>query len=179
MRASLGICTILIGLTGCRCGPTELAPEPAKSAHYAEWDALVTAVAEGRRADAASLARAVTDPDDDGPETARVRAGLGFVQVAADRAELADGLVSAATACGGCHGQAIVMPPGPPPTAAPQRAVDSLVWNRTFLPSASDPEWVRAACDAPLPAPDSGGGPPESARRVMRLLEGPPGEQGG
>lgn len=127
MRTSWGILCILIGLGGCRCHDTSVPPGSGPPDHAGAWEALVVAVAEGRLDDARAAAQAVPGGPDDSEHTARVRAALGFVQVALDAEEAQEGVALAAEACGACHRQRGALAPEVPAHPAVREA-HARVW---------------------------------------------------
>ncbi len=138
---------VLVGVAGCQCGeqPAEVTVAP----HYAGWEAVVDAVARGDRRDAAERSRLMTEGEPSlwsGPgaedANARVGAGVGFIAMAEDSEELADGLASAALGCGDCHAAAgatheLERPALAHPTAA-RWVAWGLVWHDPRIPASED-----------------------------------------
>lgn len=99
--------SILLTILACTCGgPAVDGPAPAPS-HFGQFDALVDAAARGDLATAQFVARSLEEgeqgeaPGADGSE--EVGGALGFVQIAEDTEELADGVATAAAGCAVCH----------------------------------------------------------------------------
>lgn len=89
------------------CAPTD--PPPVQ--HYAQAEALFRAVSMGQLDLARELAREMEGPglDPAPPDTEahldRIHSGVGFLFVAEDRVEAADGVAAIGAGCGGCHAQ--------------------------------------------------------------------------
>lgn len=142
---TLGIASagLLFTGAGCTCR-SEPPPEPPP-AHYAGWELLVDAAAIGDLETAQKLAQELdggplAEGDDAG--VAEVGAGLGFLGVAEDSQEAADGLAAAASGCGACHAARSVRPLGDRPAWEHRTgalwAAWGLVWNDSASPPAGD-----------------------------------------
>ena len=103
----------LLFLLGCRCGPVEAPVDAPSASHFGQFEALVDAAAKGDLPTAQFVARTLEEgeagPLGDGAD--EVGGALGFVQIAEDTEELADGVGAAAAGCAGCHQQNGVTPP--------------------------------------------------------------------
>lgn len=153
---------LLVALLACRCdgGPTHA---PAPEAHYADFDHLVDLAAKGDVAPAKALARDLEVADDD----ATLASATGFVQMALDADELADGVSEMAAACGACHASRGVTATGTRPVFdhehAARWATWGVVWGATLVaPPAPDEE------TAPFAAALGGEG--EAPARVAKAV---------
>lgn len=106
----------LAWLAGCRCGaePPVTAMPPAS--HFGSFDQLVSATVRGDVEGARWLAASLQEgdapaPPDDGGGAQAVGGALGFLQLAEDADELAEGVAAAAVGCGACHAAAGVPRP--------------------------------------------------------------------
>jgi hypothetical protein len=138
----------LFALLACTGSPPPEPPPPP--AHFAGFDALVRATAGSRVDNAKIHARDLTSTGEAAESEAagKIGAALGFVQVATDPADVADGVAKAAAACGSCHDASAVTAPEPPRwshQAAAVRAAWGVVHNRQETPPDSLPDEVRAA----------------------------------
>jgi mono/diheme cytochrome c family protein len=138
---TLGIASA--GVAGCTCR-SDPPPEPPP-AHYEGWEGLVGAVAAADLETARKLAQELdggplAEADDAG--AAEVGAGLGFLGIAEDASEAADGLAAAASGCGDCHAARSVRPLDDRPPwehhTGARWAVWGLVWNDAAAPPAGD-----------------------------------------
>lgn len=138
----------------CTSAPSEPAPLPTPD-HVGGWPLLIGAATKGNVRTAKTLARDLTlGPGiDEHDGAATMGAGLGFVQVAADGADIALGIGRAAAGCGVCHvARSVVAPPPPRPTHANAGRLAS--WATVWARPASCP---RAAGDGVCDAwPDLG-----------------------
>lgn len=88
------------------CSAAAPEPEgPLPPAHVAEWDALVRAAERHDLAAVQVLARDLSlgPVGADSPAADAFASALGFLQVAEDDADLAEGMSRARAACRGCH----------------------------------------------------------------------------
>lgn len=160
-------------LAGCRCGPAP-SPPPAAPSHFGEWSRLVRAASMGDAATAKVVARDLVDnvPHDEAEGIERVGGSLGFLQLAEDAEELAEGVTHAATGCGACHGASGVIPRQVRPAADHEHAAGWAVWGLVWgepgeLPTGGDlPEEVVAAWQT------SGGDAEERAAALLVACAG-------
>lgn len=106
----------LLILGGCRCGGDDALPSMPSASHFGSFDQLVAAAVRGDVVGAQFLAASlqagdVPEPLDDGGGAQAVGGALGFVQLAEDPVELAEGVAAAAVGCGRCHAAAGVVRP--------------------------------------------------------------------
>lgn len=96
----------MIALAWLACASEPAAP-PGMAAprHAAGWDELVAAAERGDVSTAKVLARDLSlgDVPDDDPAASALGAALGFLQIAEDPEDLADGIARARAACVACH----------------------------------------------------------------------------
>jgi hypothetical protein len=142
---TLGIASagLLLTAAGCTCRSEPPAEPPP--AHYAGWELLVDAAATGDLETAQKLAQELdggplAEGDDAG--VAEVGAGLGFLGIAEDASEAADGVAAAASGCGACHAARSVRPLDDRPAwehrTGARWAAWGLVWNDAAAPPAGD-----------------------------------------
>lgn len=173
--------------SGCKCDDTPApAPTGPPALHYVGFDALVDRAAMGDREAAKVAATDLVggEParwDGEGGEDAAIGVGgaLGFVSIAEDADELADGVASAARHCGACHEAARVVPEDARPdwthATAARWATWGLVWNEPISPPPSDDVVLKGLAEelaAPLPAETGIARTPAIERRdrVARLI---------
>jgi hypothetical protein len=125
----------VLGLAACRWGAPEPVPRE-REPHYEGFDVLVDLAAHGDRDAAQHAARELSGGSDADSEA--LGAALGFVQMAEDEGELADGVASAAAACGNCHRErgirALDDRPAWKDGSTARWAIWGLVWNDASAP---------------------------------------------
>jgi hypothetical protein len=144
------VLTLLLSACGC---PPKTENQQPRTVHFDEWPRLVDAVARGDRGGARRMARDLgAEPElADAEQMSPLGGALGFMQVASDGEDLADGLTEAAEACGSCHGARAVAGPRRPVwshATAARWAVWPLTWDQeAALPPEHPGEPVTAAAE--------------------------------